>query len=94
MLTIRETINTAEELQENYHRLNPDREEVLADLRISDAELERVLNMTNPNPANVWMVRDYLEDKLNEKGIPMYPFTRLADHSANRWFSYDTPWRR
>lgn len=39
------------------------------------------------------MMRDYLEDKLKEKGIPMMPWSRLADHSANHWYSYNTPWR-
>ena len=49
--------------------------------------------MDNPEPGYVWMVRDYLEDKLKEQGTEVYPFSRLADHSANRWFPYDTPWR-
>ena len=49
--------------------------------------------MSHANPGYVWMVRDYLEDKLKEKGIPMMPFSRLADHSANHWYAYDTPWR-
>lgn len=68
--------------------------EVLRDIRISGSELQEVLQMKNANPGQVWMVRDYLGDKLAEKGIEMYPFSRLADHSANHWFSYKTPWRR
>lgn len=93
MLTPRQVINTRKELQENYMRLGEAEEVVLKDLEISKAELHAVLNMTDPYPGNVWMVRDYLEDKLKEKGIPMMPFSRLADHSANHWYSYDTPWR-
>ena len=49
--------------------------------------------MDNPELGHVWMVRDYLEDKLKEQGTEVYPFSRLADHSANRWFPYETPWR-
>lgn len=94
MLTSIQTRNTAKELQENFKRLNMDPETVLADLEISKEELERVLTMNRPNPSYVWMVRDYLEDKLTERGIEMYPFSRLADHSANRWYAYDTPWRK
>ena len=93
MLTPQETINTREELQENYARLDEDESQVLNDLQISSEELHAILNMDNPYPGNVWMMRDYLEDKLTEKGIPMKPFTRLADHSANHWYPYDTPWR-
>lgn len=94
MLTPLEKRNTAKELQENFKRLHEDLETVLADLRLSESELRQVLTMKHPDPSHVWMVRDYLEDKLNERGIEMYPFTKLADHSANKWFSYDTPWRK
>lgn len=93
MLTPVEIINTRKELRENYKRLGADEVQVLSDLEISREELHAVLNMEHPYPGNVWMVRDYLEDKLKEKGIPMMPFSRLADHSANRWYPYDTPWR-
>lgn len=93
MLTPLQIRNTRKELQENYKRLGADEEEVLKDIEISRADLYAVLNMDHPNPGYVWMVRDYLEDKLKEKGIPMMPFSRLADHSANHWYSYDTPWR-
>lgn len=94
MLTPQETQNTREELQENYRWLNPDRQQMLNDLQISNEDLSRVLEMNHPNPGYVWEVRDYLEDKLTEKGIAVYPFTKLADHRANHWFPYDTPWRK
>ena len=94
MLTREQTINTRNELQENYRRLGAPEDEVLRDLGISSEELHKVLNMTDPYPGNVWMVRDYLEDKLKEKGIAMMPFTRLADHSANHWYPYETLWRK
>ena len=93
MLSSQETINTRRELQENYDRLNEDEDQVLNDLQISREELHAILNMDDPYPGNVWMMRDYLEDKLTEKGIPMMPFSRLANHSANLWYPYDTPWR-
>lgn len=93
MLSPEETRNTRNELQENYKRLGEAEDVVLRDVQLSAAELHAVLEMDHPKPGNVWMVRDYLEDKLKEKGIPMFPFSCLADHSANLWFAYDTPWR-
>ena len=93
MLTRQETINTAHQLQENFKRLNSDLPTILNDLQISEDELNRILTMNNPNPGDVWMMRDYLEDKLREQGTEIYPFSRLADHSANMWYPYDTPWR-
>ena len=93
MLTKQEELNTAHELQENFSRLNSDLPTILNDLQISEEELNQILNMDNPEPGYVWMVRDYLEDKLKEQGTQVYPFSRLADHSANHWFPYETPWR-
>ncbi|ERK59224.1 hypothetical protein HMPREF1983_00599 [Gemella bergeri ATCC 700627] len=94
MLTNLEAINTRNELQENYKRLNEDENKVLKDLEISKDELYTVLNMENPYPEHVWTVRDYFEDKLIEKGIEVFPFTKLANYNANRWVSYKTPWRK
>lgn len=93
MLTPLETMNTRDELQENYERFGESEDEVLRDLQISSDELHAILNMDDPYPGNVWMMRDYLEDKLTEKGIPMKPWSRLANHSANHWYPYETPWR-
>lgn len=94
MLTPEQIENTRKELQENYRRLGMREEDVLNDLRLSKQELINVLNMEHPYPGNVWMVRDYLEDKLKENGIEMMPFSSLADHSVNKWYSYETPWRK
>ncbi len=94
MLTHAQIENTQKELQENYRRLGMSEEDVLKDLGISKQELLNVLNMEQPYPGNVWMVRDYLEDKLIEKGIEMMPFSSLSDHSVNHWYPYETPWRK
>ena len=93
MLTRQEELNTAHELQENFRRLNSDLPTILNDLQISEEELNQILNMDNLEPGHVWMVRDYLEDKLKEQGTEVYPFSKLADHSVNHWFPYETPWR-
>lgn len=93
MLNRKETENTRIELQENYRRLEYSQQKVADDLRISTDELEDILEMESPNPAYVWMLREYLEDKLKEENIEMMPFTKLADPSVNRWYPYETPWR-
>lgn len=93
MLTRQETINTAHEVQENYRRLGYDQARVLADTELSAKKLKAVLLVKGDNPGDVWMVRDYLEEMLIKEGKEGYPFSRLADHSANRWFAYDKPWR-
>ncbi|KAA1039549.1 DUF2316 family protein [Macrococcus equipercicus] len=62
-------------------------------MSVTIAQLQQVLSMDSPNPAHVWMLREYLEDELKEHHLPMRPFTKLADVKSNRWFSYETPWR-
>ena len=93
MLTSSMRVNARKELNENYRRLGMDEREVLMDTQMSSTELHAVLTMRDADPGLVWELRDYLEDKLTEKGIEMYPFSFMADHSNNRWFAYDTPWR-
>ncbi|MCF1784250.1 DUF2316 family protein [Lactobacillus mulieris] len=93
MLTPEERKNTKIELNENFHRLNYSKERVCRDTRLNLSDLDAVLSMENPNPAYVWKVRDYLEDMLKREGQEVYPWSKMAHHSANRWFSYDTPWR-
>lgn len=93
MLTRQEVIHTAQELQENYRRLAYPEERVLADTKLSSRQLQRVLQVNGADPGHVWMVRDYLEEMLQKEGKEVYPFSRLADHSANRWFSYEKPWK-
>lgn len=94
MLTPMQTRNTRKELQENYRRLGYSEERVCEDTGLDWDELHRVLEMNSPNPGNVWKLRDYLEDMLKEEGKELYPWSRLADHGANHWYPYDTPWRR
>ena len=93
MLTRQETLATKAELAENFNRLGYDFAPVAKDLEISQEELKAVLDMSYQNPAHVWMLRDYLEDMLLAQGSEVYPFSKLANHSANRWFSYERPWR-
>ncbi len=93
MLTKKEKVNTSIELKANFSLLNQDIRITLDDLCISEEELNDVLEMKSENPGYVWMVRDYLEDKLKENDIEMCPFSKLADYKSNKWFKYEHPWK-
>ena len=75
MLTFMEERKLAMEMQECYDRLNPNRREVLIELKMNEAELERTLKMKNADPDNVIKLCDYLEKKLAEKGEKMITFS-------------------
>lgn len=93
MLTIQEMKDTTFELQENFRRLNYPIKQVAKDLQLNISEVESLLSLDVTYPGDVCMLRDYLEDMLKKEGKEVYPFSRLASHSANRWYSYETPWR-
>lgn len=93
MLTIQEMKDTTFELQENFRKLNYPIKQVAKDLQLNISEVESLLSLDVTYPGDVWMLRDYLEDMLKKEGKEVYPFSRLASHSANRWYPYETPWR-
>ncbi|HEO6023934.1 TPA: DUF2316 family protein [Streptococcus agalactiae] len=93
MLTIQEIKDTTFELQENFRRLNYPIKQVTKDLQLNISEVKSLLSLDITYPGDVWMLRDYLEDMLKKEGKEVYPFSRLASHSANRWYPYETPWR-
>ncbi|HGI1883169.1 TPA: DUF2316 family protein [Streptococcus agalactiae] len=93
MLTIQEIKDTTFELQENFRRLNYPIKQVTKDLQLNISEVESLLSLDITYSGDVWMLRDYLEDMLKKEGKEVYPFSRLASHSANRWYPYETPWR-
>ncbi|HGD3881471.1 TPA: DUF2316 family protein [Streptococcus agalactiae] len=93
MLTIQEMKDTTFELQENFRRLNYPIKQVAKDLQLNISEVESLLSLDVTYLGDVCMLRDYLEDMLKKEGKEVYPFSRLASHSANRWYPYETPWR-
>ncbi|WNY25212.1 DUF2316 family protein [Methanolapillus millepedarum] len=86
MLTVAQTKQTSIELKENYRISELTPEVICADLRINDRELNKVLEMVNPDPTTVWRVRDYMERKIKEQGKTPAPYSALI---TNIWYRYD-----
>ncbi len=89
MLTAQEKRQQAIELNENYRALGYPCERILADIKISGAELDAVLAMENENPTAVWMLRDYMDEKLREQGKIPRPYSK---GSVNIYFPYRKTW--
>ncbi len=89
MLTAQEKRQQAIELNENYNALGFPRERILKDIKISEAELDAVLAMDSENPTAVWMLRDYMDEKLREQGKIPRPYSKKG---TNRWFPYKKTW--
>ena len=95
MLSFNERMGARKELQENFKRLDMNERAVLAELHISGYELHAVLNMKNEDPALVWIVKDYLEDKLTSQGKEVYPFATFDSYRGTSWYdTYATSWKK
>lgn len=91
-LSIMQKKATAKELQENYKILGYSIGKILHDLCFTEEQFQRTLRVKNANPSDVWKLRDYLLDKLKAEEKTAYPFSALADPSANKWFTYQKTW--
>lgn len=94
MLNTKEKQITAKELHKNYEELDLKKEQILIDLQFSKEKLEDTFAVCKKHiagPADVWKLRDYLEEKLTEQGKEVYPFSVLKP-GRNHWFSYEKTW--
>lgn len=89
MLTPQERQAIAKELRENYQKLSPDVDAMLADLQISEDRLRRVLAMNNPMQDDVRKVFDYLSERLNNHEMEAYPWSKLRGYLATKKQTHD-----
>jgi len=92
-LNKRERTATSDELRANLELSGLSENDLQLRLGLTDDQLEAVLEVTGADPVDVWLVRDYLERVIVERGAKPVPFTALtqsARASAERWFAlYD-----
>lgn len=85
-----ERLRTSRELQDNLARSGLTTAQVAADLRYSLSRLQATLALFAGNdPADVWQLRDYLEQVVRDTGGEASPFTVLTESSrsaAQVWF--------
>ncbi len=90
-----EIARTGLELTANLERSGITREDVARDLGFSARRLTETLRVgPASDPADVWLLRDYLDREIRERGEMPHPWTVLTDHareSATRWFALRTP---
>ncbi|WP_057915933.1 DUF2316 family protein [Peribacillus muralis] len=77
---------TSEELKVNYEISGLTSEDIQADLGFSVKQLEETLNIGPSSQGEaVWMLRDYLEEKIKEQGKEPHPYSILK---TNIWYRY------
>ena len=89
-LDAQEIAVTRDELAANLALSGLTRAEVAADLRLSPARLDSTVAVDDADPADVWLLRDYLEQAVRDAGRSPVPFTVLTPRSrrlARAWFT-------
>ncbi len=95
-LSTREQQATSNELNANLElsALTPD--EICADLGIARGQLDDIFAVAPAEPADVWMLRDYLEAAVVDRGLTPVPYSSLRPEmraAAERWFELRPPVR-
>jgi len=88
---------TSNELNANFElsALTPD--EICVDLGITRAGLDEIFGVTRAKPEDVWMLRDYLDAAIEDRGLVPQPYSSLRPGmraAAARWFPLHPPVRR
>ncbi|MBO1754394.1 DUF2316 family protein [Allobranchiibius sp. CTAmp26] len=85
-----ETARTRRELRANFELSGLTTAEVAADLVLDPGALERLLDLSGrTDPADVWCLRDYLEQAVLDQGRTPVPFSVLDEPGrmrARTWF--------
>jgi len=85
-----ERLATSQELQENLLLSDLTNLQVATDLGYSLSRLAATVALSAGNdPADVWQLRDYLQQAVRDSGVEAAPFTVLTEQSrsaAQRWF--------
>ncbi|MCI1892252.1 DUF2316 family protein [Schleiferilactobacillus perolens] len=85
-LTPTEIEATKQEYRQNMKLAGLSRQEISADLGVSEEKLERILNLHQRSLEDAWILRNYLLTKVEEAGEKPVPFTALKGDPADHWF--------
>jgi hypothetical protein len=87
---------TSNELHQNFELAGLTPDEICADLGISRGGLDEILQVAPAKPEDVWMLRDYLELAVTDRGLTPAPYSALTPSmrsQAARWFPLHPPVR-
>ncbi len=89
MLNADEVLRTVDELKANLAASTLTLTEVAHDLSFTTDDIRAVLDVDHVDPADVWLLRDYLEQAVRDRGDQPTAFTVLTESNRRRarsWF--------
>ncbi len=94
MLNNAEIGQTSNELRTNLASSGLTEDQVATDLGFTAAGLQSVLAVDRADPADVWFLRDYLQQAMEKSGAQLTPYTVLTTRSRRQaagWFPLRNP---
>lgn len=85
-LNPQQMINTKKEFQDNFERTGLSLEQIAADLHTTPNVIDNTLNLEVNQIEDPWVLKNYLEDVLEQHGIDSVPFTALVGDYHRYWF--------
>jgi hypothetical protein len=90
-LNTEQQARTRDEFQANYHLCGVTAQQIQTDLGFTSRQLDHTLHIhPASDPADVWLLRDYLDKIIRHHGGDPVPFTVLTERyrlAASLWFS-------
>ncbi|GAB2673079.1 hypothetical protein GCM10027169_38630 [Gordonia jinhuaensis] len=93
-LNARERHRTSDELGANLVISGLTTEELRQRLGFTTGQLDAAMAARTSDPAEVWLVRDYLESVIARRGATPFPYSVLTEDArrmAQIWFDLATP---
>lgn len=89
-LSIKEIEQTRIEMAKNFEILGMPPKAIEEELGFSPLDFKNAIGVVpHYSPTNVWKLRDYMEEKIQEQGKSPYPFSILT---KNIYYPYDKTW--
>lgn len=85
-LSKQEQIDTIKAFKSNIELLGASKIEIAAALNTTPEVIEAISNLQVKSIEEPWILKNYLEEQLNNKGIDAIPFTALKGDYHDYWF--------
>lgn len=86
-LSIEQKRATREEFSENFTRVGITPAEAAHDLEVTPRRIEDIANLRHiRHLEDAWILRRYLQQRAEEEGITLAPFTALRGNPDDYWF--------
>ena len=78
--------NTINELHQNFDLLHQPYQKMSEDLKITSQQIDSILNLIDVQPEDPWIIRNYMNELLDEQGITPVKYSKLTGDFHDYWF--------